>query len=402
MFKFINQMLHRHLAAKLLCGFILIFTHLNHAYCKNNDSPIIIIKSFSVNNEEQKYVKNAKLNPAQNNIQITYEAIDLTFSGAIEYAYRLNNNKNWNTTNATTLTFPGLKAGMYNFSIKAKTETSSWSNIEYISFNIAKPYYSQTWFILVMSSILIISTSFLIYYRNKKYLEKERNELIQQQKFNEMENQAKQAMMNPHFVFNALNSIQHYMLENNKEMANRYLTKFSRLIRMNLDLSIKSNVSLEEELEKLKLYLEIEQLRFGEKLVFDFEIDDELETDIIQIPSMILQPFVENAIWHGIMPSHRNGHIQIKAESLLKDSILQIKIIDNGIGITNAKKLVKNKTHKSLGLQITKDRIMLFGKQYNIICQILTEDKEDSSGTVVTIKIPLINLESDEFKYNRN
>jgi len=212
---------------------------------------------------------------------------------------------------------------------------------------------------------------------------------------NDMENQAKQAMMNPHFVFNALNSIQHYMLDNDKQSANKYLTKFSRLIRMNLDLSTKTDITLEEEFEKLKLYLEIEQLRFGEKLTYDFNINAELETDEVYMPSMILQPFVENAIWHGIMPADKIGKITVSANSINNEKQLQITILDNGIGITNSKNMSKPQTHNSIGIQLTVDRIKLFSSQHNSEGIVTIEDDLKTGGTCVTIILPLIKKLND-------
>jgi len=352
--------------------------------------PKLIIKSFNVNNIEHKYDSVHTLKTSENNIRIIYEGIDLTFSGAVTYEFKLKEANDWQMTKETTLNLPALTSGSYTFMLRAKIPASQWSPTETIEFDIQKPLYKQLWFIVFSLTLIIGSISYLIYTRNKNYLNKQRNELILQQKMNEMETQAKQAMMNPHFVFNALNSIQQYMQENDKLAVNRYLTKFSRLIRMNLDLATKRYITLEEEFEKLKLYLEIEQLRFGEKLTFDFSIEGNLEIDVINIPSMILQPFVENAIWHGIMPSIIIGHIKVIAGSVNNEKTLRLQIIDNGIGITNAKNLSKVKDHKSLGMQITIDRINLFSKQHNAKGLVIVTENTEHSGTIVTIEMPLV------------
>jgi len=187
------------------------------------------------------------------------------------------------------------------------------------------------------------------------------------------------------------------MLDNDKQSANKYLTKFSRLIRMNLDLSTKTDITLEEEFEKLKLYLEIEQLRFGEKLTYDFNINAELETDEVYMPSMILQPFVENAIWHGIMPADKIGKITVSANSINNEKQLQIMILDNGIGITNSKNMSKPQTHNSIGIQLTVDRIKLFSSQHNSEGIVTIEDDQKTGGTCVTIILPLIKKLNDKF-----
>ncbi len=352
--------------------------------------PKLIIKSFNVNNIEQKYDSVHKLKTTENNIRIIYEGIDLTFSGEVTYEFKLKEANQWQSTKETTLNLPALTPGSYTFMLRAKIPASKWSSTEIIEFDIQRPLYKQLWFIVFSLTLIIGSISYLIYTRNKNYLNKQRNELILQQKMNEMETQAKQAMMNPHFVFNALNSIQQYMQENDKQAVNRYLTKFSRLIRMNLDLATRRYITLEEEFEKLKLYLEIEQLRFGDKLTFDFSIEGNLEIDVINIPSMILQPFVENAIWHGIMPSVIIGHIKVTAGSVNNERTLRLQVIDNGIGINNSKNLSKARNHKSLGMQITIDRINLFSKQHNAEGLVLVTENTESSGTIVTIEMPLV------------
>ncbi|MBK9731330.1 MAG: histidine kinase [Chitinophagaceae bacterium] len=153
--------------------------------------------------------------------------------------------------------------------------------------------------------------------------------------------------------------MQVYVNDNDRVLANKYLTKFSRLIRLNLDLVNKNLITLEEEFEKLKLYLEIEQLRFGEKLKYEFIMEPDLETDIIYIPSMVLQPFVENSIWHGIMSSGKPGMISIQAEIFDGDKMLRLRITDNGIGINQSRKLNAGKVRKSLGIQLTVDRLRL-------------------------------------------
>jgi LytS/YehU family sensor histidine kinase len=193
-------------------------------------------------------------------------------------------------------------------------------------------------------------------------------------------------MMNPHFVFNVMNSIQHYINTQNTASANKVLTGFARLIRKNLEICTKSYISLEEELEYLNLYLKLEKNRFGDKLHYIFSIDPEIDLGDTFIPSMLLQPYVENAIWHGIMPKETEGQIQINIK-MLDSFYLNIEIIDDGIGIENSLKNKKD-THISKGMQLTKERL-------NLLAQIeakpihLNVHQNAINGTTVSISISL-------------
>ena len=356
--------------------------------------PGIILRSVLVNTVEKRYEKAPSFSYDENNFQFTYEGIDLSFTGQMEYRYRLKPGDKWEMTHEKTLLFPSLPAGAYNFEVEVKNDTSEWSDPAVYAFKLIPPLYFRWWFIVSSVLILSILIVWMIRIRNKRLLNRQHETFRARLRMNEMENQAKQAMMNPHFIFNALNSIQQYMNDNDRVAANKYLTKFSRLIRLNLDLVNKDLITLEEELEKLKLYLEIEQLRFGEKLAYEFIIDAHLETDIIYIPSMILQPFVENAIWHGLMPSGKNGCITLKAESSGEGKMLRLQIVDDGIGIMQSKQLNKAKNHKSLGTELTIDRLKLFAKKYGeegfFSMKDRAEENESQHGTVVTLEVPLV------------
>lgn len=374
--------------------FIILLLNVNYTFGNKVKPPLLIIKSFSVNGEERKYDSIKKFKPSENNIQIAFEGIDVQFNGNIYYQYKLHEKSNWDSTMSRQLNFPSLTSGNYTFFLRTRYKNSEWSEPEIILFSIATPFYKYWWFYVCIASLATGLVILLLMRRNKLELQKQADAFKVQQQLNEMENQAKQAMMHPHFIFNALNSIQQYMQVNDKNAANKYLTKFSKLIRTNLEHVSKKYISLEEELEKLRLYLEIEQMRFGEKLQYEILIENDVEEDMIYIPSMILQPFVENAIWHGIMPNNKQGKVQIHISELQQEKMLQIEISDNGIGINQSRKMHKSKEHKSFGTELTIDRILLFSKQYQKTGSVIINDLSDidtqKSGTLVIINLPII------------
>ena len=221
--------------------------------------------------------------------------------------------------------------------------------------------------------------------------EKTKAEFLQQA--SELEMQALRAQMNPHFIFNSLNSINSFILENERLQASEYLSKFSRLVRLILQNSRETLIPLERELEALGLYLELESLRFEEKFEYKIWVNDDVDTAGIKVPPLIIQPYAENAIWHGLM--HKKGRGRLLIELYHENAALFCKITDNGIGRKIAEEL-KNKsslTYKSMGMKITADRIGMLHQQKqndNLITvnDLVTPDGQ-SAGTEVVIKMPL-------------
>jgi putative methionine-R-sulfoxide reductase with GAF domain len=215
-----------------------------------------------------------------------------------------------------------------------------------------------------------------------------------QQKMTEVEMQALRAQMNPHFIFNCLNSINRYIVKSDQTTASLYLTKFAKLIRLILDNSNNKNVILTNELEALKLYIEMEALRFDKKFTYEIKIESNLGTDTVELPPLIIQPYVENAIWHGLLHKESNGHLSIQI-SMACESMLQCIIEDNGIGREKAK-VLKSKTatsRKSLGMQLTENRLSLLNKHAELNASVEIIDLQNGSnealGTKVILKIPV-------------
>jgi len=206
----------------------------------------------------------------------------------------------------------------------------------------------------------------------------------------EIEMKALRAQMNPHFIFNSLNSIQKYILKNDTFAASQYLTKFSKLIRLILDHSNQNFISLSSEIELLKLYVEIEDMRFDNQFDYHFEIAENLNSESIQIPSMIIQPYIENAIWHGLLHKETKGILSITFKE--KDGCIKVIVDDDGIGREKALEIKSKQVlkKKSYGLQITEDRIAILNKTQNSKTKISIIDKMDNTGHAIGTRVELL------------
>lgn len=215
-------------------------------------------------------------------------------------------------------------------------------------------------------------------------------------KMAEMEMQALRAQMNPHFIFNCLNSINRYIVKSDQATASLYLTRFAKLIRLILDNSRNKNVVLSNELEALCLYIEMEALRFDMKFSYQIEVDENVQADSIEIPPLIIQPYVENAIWHGLLHKPENGNLYIGI-SMPKPHLLRCIIEDNGIGREKAAALKSQSatTKKSLGMELTESRLMLLNQYAQIRSSVQIEDLKNelnhAAGTRVVLQIPIDN-----------
>jgi tetratricopeptide (TPR) repeat protein len=225
-------------------------------------------------------------------------------------------------------------------------------------------------------------------------LESKRTQAELQQQATELEMQALRAQMNPHFIFNSLNSINRFILQNNKAQASEYLTKFSKLVRMILQNSQASFITLENELESLKLYLDLEALRFDHHFEYIISVPPDLDADVMKVPPLIIQPYVENAIWHGLMHKQEKGHLNIELEQ--EGDYLFFIITDDGIGRKQADLLNSKKVgrHQSMGLKITADRIAMLhklnGNESPVTINDLVNPDGSAAGTEVIVKLPAI------------
>lgn len=222
-----------------------------------------------------------------------------------------------------------------------------------------------------------------------KQLETENKHIELQKQAAELEMQALRAQMNPHFIFNCLSSINRFILKNESKTASNYLTRFSRLIRMVLINSQKPMIALEEELEMLRLYLDMERLRFKDSFDYVISFKNAIDAEAVLIPPLILQPICENALWHGLMHKDGQGHLSIDLS--MDGNVLQCVIADDGVGRKKATEL-KSKSaekEKSLGLQITTQRLALINQNNNVQTFYTIEDILDENKNVIGTKVIL-------------
>ncbi|MGV3687013.1 MAG: tetratricopeptide repeat-containing sensor histidine kinase [Daejeonella sp.] len=223
----------------------------------------------------------------------------------------------------------------------------------------------------------------VIYWLRKS--RRKRQDLLVQSQIATLQQKALQAMMNPHFVFNVITAVQHFVNQADTKSATEMLSKFSRLARKHLDICMSSTITVEEELAYLELYLALEKIRSAGKMNYEFNVDDNLDPEEILIPSMLIQPFVENAIWHGIMPKEEGGSIKLNFE--LVETDLLVSIIDDGIGITNSGKN-KRAGHTSHGMALITERVDLLNK-LNELPIIIDKRQTGDFGTIILIRIPV-------------
>ncbi|MEP7111412.1 MAG: histidine kinase, partial [Ferruginibacter sp.] len=343
------------------------------------------------------------LSLAYDNNYLSFQFVGITMQSPkkVKYRFKLEGlDENWSAlTDRTEAPYGNLPHGKYTFKVRAMNSDGYWSREFNYSFTIRPPWWFTWWAYVLYIALLAVGIWSVVYYRLKslrRELEERKKEQqlteLKQQK-TEFEMQALRAQMNPHFVFNSLNSINMFILENNKLQASEYLSKFSRLVRLILQNSQEAFIPLEKELEALQLYLELESLRFEQKFGYKISIDDEIDTTALKVPPLIIQPYVENAIWHGLMHKKEKGHLEI--ELYQQQEILFCRITDDGVGRKTAAELRSKSasTYKSVGMGITASRIALIQQRKQNETSITINDlvfpDGNPGGTEVLIKIPL-------------
>ncbi len=386
----------------------LYFGYLNlidlNSFQYNTIKPVVQLSSLQVLDQEKLFTLDTLhpelyLSNQENFLRFQFAALVYNNSNRNQYALQLEGaDKDWIYVESKNIaSYSGLKPGTYYFRVKAANSDGLWGPETVVKIVTRPPFYATTWFIgLCILSILAMSF-FWNRYRIGQVRKQEALQSAFRQQIAETEMKALRAQMNPHFIFNSLNSIQKYILKNEHIEASQYLTKFSRLIRLILDQSNQNTILLSSELDLLKLYLEMESLRFDNTFDYSITAEASLAVDTTEIPSMLVQPYVENAIWHGLLhlPVGERGVLQIHF-SATSDGSIKILIDDNGVGREKAREWKSKQVlkKKSYGMQIAEDRIAVINRMQHIhaTCEVVDKKNADGSaaGTSVILVIPPI------------
>ena len=346
------------------------------------------------------HLPNSLILPHNNN-HLSFEFIGIDFKNpqAVRYKWKLEGfDKDWSPAiQKREATYSNLPPGKYTFMVKACNEDGLWNaQPTEFSFRIKPPFWSLLWFqaLAILSIIFlgwIIMTSRLRRIKQRTQAEKQRLEL--EKNILELEQATHRLQMNPHFVFNSLNSIQGYIANNDKTQAKWYLSKFAKLMRLILDNAREEFIPLKDEIEILENYLTLEKLRRNNKFEFSIKIDVSTDTEAIEIPPMIVQPFVENSVLHGIKQKEGKGNISINFRT--EEKMLICEITDDGIGRDKAKELksISSAEHKSSAIAITEERLKRLGREHNQDAGVTITDLRDQDGnalgTQVVMRIPI-------------
>jgi ligand-binding sensor domain-containing protein len=364
---------------------------------ENQTPPLLQLSQLKVNNVVFNDTKpQITLKYWQKNLMITFDRLHYKSGNQECLEYKLiGQDTDFRRSNTNTVSFENLAPDNYELVVYAINNDGIKSNKAFhLNITIHPPFWKTAWFIILLL-ILLLCLIFLAIQKvirsiQKKEAEKTRiNKLISESQLS-----ALQAQMNPHFIFNAINGIQNYILNKKEEEAYSYLTKFSQLVRLVLNNSRNKELTLQDELDMLALYIELEQLRFDHAFNYQLTIEPAVNPYEIEIPSLLIQPYVENAIWHGLMnlKKERNGQLNITVST--ENSLLKIVIEDNGIGRAKANKFKTNSIHHSVGLQLTQERLDMIKnirktKEVKVEIRDVVNDAQEVCGTIVTLYLPL-------------
>jgi len=370
-------------------------------------APPIFLKKVSINSRDTLIQDVYELNYDQQNIQISFATVHYSSAKAYDFEYRIvEQGEEWQMVPGESgrVDLNGLRDGTYTFQVRALNSAGLRSEaFRQLVFTIHPAFWQTLNFqiSIVLLFGLVISLIAWVRIRTLKRqsrlhaknarIESEKQQL--ENKFKQAQLAALKAQLNPHFIFNALNSIQEFILLNERVQANKYLGKFADLMRFTLENSNKRSISLKDEVRILQIYLELEGLRFEDEFSYAIDGADQVALQGVEIPAMLIQPYVENALKHGLLHKKKNRRVCIVFE--LKEDLLIVSIEDNGIGRKNSEKInaMRKKKHNSFAMGANAQRLELLnkGKQQTIAVQIidLYDTNQEPAGTRVHLSIPI-------------
>jgi hypothetical protein len=366
---------------------------------KDKSHPNVYIGGVQIADVAQKIQKSYVLPYDKNKISIEFHSNGFQSGEHTVYEYRLEGYDNtWKTlTNGLgNVVYNSLPAGDFTFEVGAKNAVEDpRGNMIRVPFTVALPFWKQSWFLLILYLSGLLVSVWLVW-RRVRFRESVKNNQLKalaiEKQITDLKLENLRTQMNPHFIFNALNSIQEYIVLNRKEEASDYLGKFADLIRTYLDHSSKGFITVAEERDCLDMYLDLEKLRFEEKLAYTIDTSKLSSPERYQIPTMLVQPYVENAIKHGLLHKKENRELHVSFKrSMDETGKITCVIRDNGIGRAKAKELRKKreKIHKAFATKATKLRLDLINKNVPQAVGVRFQDLKDEKGLAVGTKVIL-------------
>lgn len=373
---------------------------------KWNEPPRVELESIRINGKKQELKSSFRLDKNDNEVEIDYSGVQMTFPQNLEFQTSLSSKNQslpysaikegvWTApTKERNIEYRNLEPGKYTFQLRGTVDGKYYTYTQPVTFHVESDFFQSVWLIGFIGAVGILLSALFFnnrYNTLKQNAEQDRKKLIQENKMLTLQQKALQLQMNPHFVFNSLNSIQGLIASEENQKARKYLQEFSTMMRSVLNQSREETILLTEEVKYLKSYLNLEQMANNNKFDWTVDIDSEIEDDI-RIPTMIIQPFVENAIIHGIKAlKERKGKISLTFR--MDGSKIICKVVDNGIGRAAASQL-KSSNYKSVAIDVVKERLSskVKSSKQSPIRYIDILDREDNViGTEVLISIPIMN-----------
>jgi ligand-binding sensor domain-containing protein len=330
----------------------------------------------------------------EQHLRFSFAVNDLMMADQVLYRYRLTSRdeSSWSAPSQNAVVDFNLNPGQYSLEVEAFDGHSWVAYATPFHFRMEAPWWKKGWFLMVAALSVALGIWFIFKERINKY----KKELEITRQIADLESKALRAQMNPHFVFNSLNAIQECIVTGKIDEAYTYLSKFSRLLRMVLEHSDMAEVSLQSEMEVLNLYVALEKLRFKDEMQFHFDVDEELDVEEILIPPMLIQPHLENAIWHGLRDQAGEKLLTVTIKEKLH-GYLEVIIEDNGIGRVKADSLKKNRLgqqkHQSKGSKLSENRMLILKNRFPhtaISIEDLYEEQGGAKGTRVHLVVPIL------------
>jgi ligand-binding sensor domain-containing protein len=348
----------------------------------------LLLQEFSVNNKSSIHhpTDTIRLKYSENNLSLQFATIDFESAYSYRFDYRINNSTWIPLGIQRSINLNELHPGTLHLQLRATAKTGQ-QQIKELTLIITPPFWKTRWFMLIMA-VLLATLALTLFRKRIKGIRKEAN--INKQ-LAEYEIKALHAQMNPHFIFNALNSIKEMILEDQKHNASRYLSKFAQLIRMSLDQSRQTFITLQQTIDHLEHYLEMEQLRFAD-FNYTISVGNNIQPGEIRIAPMLIQPIVENAIWHGLM--HRDNGKQLCIRFHTEENRLVCEVEDNGIGINASlkSKSISRAAHRSMGIENIRHRIAVLNEKYKLSYKLDIKDMQEIPGAARTGTIAILSL----------